>query len=208
MSEICPNDIGEDFQELWKEKLSERQRLLADRSPSALQWHFEIPGDRGCARVLCCHQDGKLIGYAVIRSDTDQQTGLRKSVLADMVVRGDDEGVVRALWAAAYDCAKHVGSHVLEVLGFPPCIRRVFSEGNPYLRKYPSFPFYYKAADPLLHQTLSDGMAWYASPFDGDATLIRPSYSSAAKLGCLEVQIEKLGDNIVDVPQGERTQVF
>ena len=208
MSEISPNDIGDNFQELWKEKLSERPRLLADRRPSTLQWHFEIPGDRGCARVLCCHQDGKLIGYAVIRSDTDQQTGLRKSVLADMVVRHDDPEVVRALWAAAYDSAKRGGSHVLEVLGFPPCIRRVFSERNPYLRKYPSFPFYYKATDPMLHQTLSDGTAWYASPFDGDATLIRPSYSSAAKLGCREMQIEKLRDNIVEVPQGERTQVF
>jgi hypothetical protein len=207
MSEIAPKDMGYDFQALWTAKLNEGSRLFADRSPAALQWHFGIPGDRGCARVLCCHEDGELVGYAVIRTDTDQENGLKTSIIADMLVRQDDPNIVEALWAAAYENAKRMGSHVLEVLGFPPSIRRVYSQQKPYLRKYPTCPYYYKAADPMLHKALSDGTAWYATPFDGDATLIRPSFSSSTPnpprvLG-------HSGDNVAShIPEEERSEVF
>jgi hypothetical protein len=177
---IRVDEIGDDFQTLWTEKQREGGCLLADRSPAALRWHFGIPGDRGCARVLCCHQGRELVGYTVVRTDTNQENGLRTSIIADLVVRRDDPEVVKALWKAAYDYAHHTGSHILEVLGFPPSVRHVASQWNPYLRRYPACPFYYKAADPEVHKTLSDGALWYASPFDGDATLIRPSYSNPA----------------------------
>jgi hypothetical protein len=180
ISEIAPKEMGDDFDALWAEKLKERPRLLADRSQAALRWHFEIPGDRGFARVLCRHKDGKLLGYTVLRTDTDPQTGLKKSVIADTLVLGDDPETVKALWAAAYESAKRAGSHVLEVLGFPPNIREACSGWKPYLRKYPASPYYYKAADPALHAALTDAAAWYATPFDGDETLIRPSYASAS----------------------------
>lgn len=209
ISEIAPKEIGEDFQALWTVKLKERPRLFADRSPAVLRWHFEIPGDRGSARVLCCHKDRELVGYAVMRTDTDLQDGLRKSIIADTVVRQDDREIVKALWAAAYEAAKLEGSHVLEVLGFPPSIRQACSEWKPYLRKYPACPYYYKAADPVLHKLLSDGAAWYATPFDGDATLIRASYSSSIVHGTHAVQTEDSRDDIVSqVPVGERTEVF
>ena len=177
VSEIGVSEIGDDFQYLWLEKLDEGPRLLADRSPAVLRWHFEIPGDRGTARVLCCRRNGELLGYAVIRSDP-QPNGTRQSVIADMFARQNNPEVLRTLLSAAYDHAKQAGSYVLEVLGFPTDIRRVCLESNPYLRRYPACPFYYKASDPQLHKTLSDGMAWYASPFDGDTTLVRPSFSS------------------------------
>jgi hypothetical protein len=209
ISEIAPKDIGNDFLALWTAKMDERPRLFADRSPAVLRWHFEIPGDRGYARVLCCHKNRELVGYAVIRTDTDPQNGLRKSIIADTLVRQDDPEIVKVLWAAAYESAKLAGSHVLEVLGFPPSIRRACSEWNPYARKYPACPYYYKAADPLLHEALSDGAAWYATPFDGDATLIRPSYSSSIVQGGFGTQAEDSGHAIIpQVPMEERTEVF
>jgi hypothetical protein len=215
ISEIAPKDMGDDFQALWVEKLKERPRLLADRSLATLRWHLEIPGDRGCARVLCCHKDGELAGYAVLRTDTDEQNGLKKSVVADTFVKQDDPEVVKALWAAAYESAKHEGSHVLEVLGFPPNIRLACVEWKPYVRKYPASPYYYKAADPALHETLSDAAAWYATPFDGDGTLIRPSYPSSALPDAPGLQMKDSRDNnnrdntniISPVSQEERTEV-
>jgi hypothetical protein len=99
-------------------------------------------------------------------------------VVADMLVRQDDPEVLRALLMAAFDHAKRSGSYILEVIGFPANVRRVFLEANPYSRKYPACPFYYKAAQPAMHQTLANGRVWYASPFDGDTTLIRPSFSA------------------------------
>lgn len=179
VSEIAVNQIGDDFQSLWVEKLSERPQLLADRRPAALRWHFEVPGDRGSARVLCCRKNENLIGYAVVRNDP-QPNGLQRSMIADMLVRQDDPEVVSALMIAAYRLAKREGSYSLEVLGFPSSIRRVCLQWRPYLRKYPACPFYYKAADSALHTMLSEGTAWYASPFDGDTTLIRPSFADAS----------------------------
>ena len=209
ITDIAPKDMGDDFQSLWTAKLNECTRLFADRSPAALRWHFEIPGDRGCARVLCCHEDGKLVGYAVIRTDTDQETGLRKSIIADTLVRQDEPEIVRALWAAAYENAKLAGSDVLEVMGFPSTLRKVCTEWNPYVRKYPACPYYYKAADPALQAALADGAAWYATPYDGDATLIRPSYSSRALHRPPGVKMENDTDrNLLHVSEEQRTEVF
>jgi hypothetical protein len=205
--EIGVHQIGDDFRTLWTDKLEEQPRLLADRSPAALRWHFDIPGDRGCARVLCCYNDRELVGYTVIRSDTNQENGLRTSMIADMVAKRDDPEIVRALWVAAYDYAGHAGSHVLELLGFPASIRQVASGWNPYSRKYPACPFYYKTADPQLQKALSDGMAWYASPFDGDATLIRPSYSGSATKNTPEACPEDIEDCMNDAIDEERSEV-
>jgi hypothetical protein len=212
ISEIAPKEMGDDFDALWAEKLKERPRLLADRRQATLRWHFEIPGDRGFARVMCCHDDGDLVGYTVLRTDTDPQTGLKKSVIADTLVLGDDPETVEALWAAAYESAKSAGSHVLEVLGFPPNIREACSEWKPYLRKYPASPYYYRAADPALHAALSYASAWYATPFDGDETLIRPSYASSARQSISGLRMEDGRNNnfvapIVSASEEHRTEV-
>jgi hypothetical protein len=172
VTEIKINDIDDDFESLWADKAKEGTRLLADRSSATLRWHFDIPGDRGSARVLCCRDSGKLVGYLVIRNNFNQRSGPRRSVVADMLVRKDDPAIVRALFTAAYSHAKRSGSHTFEMLGFPPSIREVCSEWNPYLRKYPACPFFFKAADPQLHRILSAPSAWYGTPFDGDATLM------------------------------------
>ena len=195
VDEIDVKQVGDEFQTFWIEKLKERPRLLTDRSPAVLRWHFDIPGDRGRTRILRCSKEGEFLGYAVLRSDLDAY-GLLKSIIADLLVKCDDPAVVRALFVEAYDRAKSEGSYVLEVLGFPQDIRRVCLEWNPYERRYPSCPFYYKATDPTLHKTLSDGMVWYASPFDGDTSLIRPSYSSLSlPLNVPRVLTSDPGDN-------------
>jgi len=172
VTEVGVGDIGEEFQLLWEQKLNEKPRLLADRSPAALRWHFQIPGDRGSAHVLCCRNNRELLGYAVVRNEPpNEATGLRRSIVADMLAKQDDPEVLKALWAEAYDQASQAGSHVFEVLGFPESVRKVCSQWHPYTRKYPSCPFYYKASDHALHELFSDGRLWYASPFDGDTTL-------------------------------------
>ena len=178
VSTINVDQIDEAFETLWIEKQQEGNRLLADRTPAALRWHFEIPGDRGSARVLSCRRKQELVGYAIVRNDTKAENGLRSSIIADMIAKNDDPEIIKALLSAAYNYAKDSGSDILEMLGFPLAIRNVASEWNPYRRKYSACPFYYKAADPALHQELANGVVWYASPFDGDATLIRPSYST------------------------------
>jgi hypothetical protein len=170
--EISATEIANDFEDLWRAKLREPSRLLGNRSARALQWHFRIPGDRGSTRILCCYSNRELLGYSVVRNDPCKENSLRRSVIADIVARRDDSDILGALFVAAHDLAKSAGSHSLEILGFPHSVRQVCAAWNPYLRKYPACPFYYKAADPGLHKKLSDPGAWYASPFDGDTTLM------------------------------------
>jgi hypothetical protein len=165
-------EIGDDFQTLWEAKLREGPRLLADRSPDTLRWHCRTPGDEGSTGVFCCHSGKELLGYVVVRSDPATTLGLKRSFVADMIAKNDDPVTLNALCVAAYWHAKQVGSHILEILGFPPSIRAACSQSDPYLRKYPSCPFYYKASDPSLHKALAEPSLWYASPFDGDTTLM------------------------------------
>ncbi|HKW16995.1 MAG TPA: hypothetical protein VJO35_05755 [Terriglobales bacterium] len=179
--------IGQDFLTLWTLKIQEKYCLLADRHPDTLKWHFKVPGDQGSVMILGCYEDGILIGYAVVRTDTDRHNGLRKCIIPDMLVRSDNPEVIRALLVACYRHAVREGSDVLEVQGFPPQLRAVFSELRPYSRKFPACPYYFKAADPRLHKELENPSAWYACPYDGDATLIRPSYPSSSDKANVEV---------------------
>jgi hypothetical protein len=170
--QISVAEIGDDFQTLWEAKLHEAPRLLADRSPGTLRWHCQTPDDKGSTALFCCYSGEELLGYIVVRSDPVQTRGVRRSMVADMIAKNDDPATLNALCAAAYQHGKHIGSHILEILGFPPNVRAVCSQSDPYLRKYPSCPFYYKTADPSLHEALTEPSLWYASPFDGDTTLM------------------------------------
>ena len=172
VKEIGVAGVGDDFRALWTSKTREKLLLLADRTPATLRWHFETPGDEGTTRVFCCYEGKELRGYAVVRSDPGHAPGLRRSFISDVIAKADDPETLRALCVAAYKHAKLVGSHTLEVLGFPQSVRSVYSQWSPFVRKYPSCPFYYKAADPDLHKALAGAALWYASPFDGDTTLM------------------------------------
>jgi hypothetical protein len=209
VTEISVGKIGDEFQALWLDKVSEQTRLLTDRSAAALRWHCEIPGDRGITRVLRCSKDDRLLGYAIVRHEPPDENGLRKSIIVDMLVREDESTVVEALLAAAYSQASCAGSDILEVMGFPENVRRVFAQSRPYQRRYPACPYYYKAADPELHKALSDASAWYACPFDGDATLIRPSFSSSLTPVTSGVLADRSRSSMASaVAERERTEVF
>lgn len=209
VTEISVGEMGDEFQDLWTDKVSEKTRLLTDRSLATLRWHYEIPGDRGATRVMCCSKNRRLVGYAIVRNEQPDENGLRKSILADLLASGDEPSVVEALLTAAYNQAGRAGSHILEVTGFPERIRRVFGQSRPYQRKFPACPYYYKAADPELHKALSDEASWYACPFDGDATLIRPSYSSSCHSLPSGVKAEENRSTLAAVvAEKERTEVF
>ncbi|MGX1109177.1 MULTISPECIES: hypothetical protein [Bradyrhizobium] len=172
ITEIEVNDIGDEFEALWRRKLGEVPRLLADRSPASLRWHFTLPGSCSTVAVLCCHRFQRLAGYAVVLHAIDRETGLRRSMLADILVEQDDPDVTEALLDAAYANAVASGGHLFEVVGLPGHIRQILMRWKPYVRTYPTDPLIYKTTDEALARALEDENAWYAGPFDGDATLL------------------------------------
>jgi hypothetical protein len=172
ITEIQVHQIGNDFDDLWRRKLTEKPCLLADRSQASLRWHLTIPGCPGETSILCCHREGRLAGYAVVKNLTDEKTGLCRCTLIDLLVEADDSSVTESLLAAAYTKARTSGSHVFEVLGFPRKVREILARWKPYSRQYPACPFLFKTNDAVLHAILEQEDAWYACPFDGDTTLM------------------------------------
>jgi hypothetical protein len=171
IAETGVNDLGEEFQEFWSRKSQGLARLSAKRTKSIMSWHFDPPGTRRVTRVLGCYAGSRLVGYGVVRHDQPVSDGLRRSIIADLMIDDTALQVMEHLLAAILKSAKDAGSHVLEVMGFPREIRQKFLQWKPYSRNYPACPYLYKARDPVLHQKLANENAWYACPFDGDATL-------------------------------------
>jgi hypothetical protein len=172
VTEIEVKDIGDEFETLWQRKLAEKPRLMADRSPATLRWHFTIPGSASKAAVLCCRRFERLVGYAIVQHTIERETGMRRATLADILVEQDDSSVTASLLEAAYSNAVTSGDHVFEVLGLPQNIRQALVCWNPYVRPHPNCTFFYKVMDQGLVRTLADEDAWYAGPLDGDTTLM------------------------------------
>jgi hypothetical protein len=170
VTEIQVEQIGEDFAALWRRKLAERDRLLADRSPTSLRWHYSGLERYRKTTVLCCRMQGRLAGYAVVQNVVDN-FGLRRCMLADLLVERDDPEITENLLAAAYAHARASGGHVFEVSSCPRGVRDILLRWRPRLRKSPC-PFFYKVTDRTLHALLADEANWYPTPFDGDATLM------------------------------------
>jgi hypothetical protein len=163
-------NVGPEFSRFWEERAREAPYLFAHRTPEILRWHFSAPGSRKTTTVLSCSHDDRLLGYAIIRHDPPQE-GFRRSLIADLMVKSEDRALIMSLISAAHESSAKAGSHVLEVLGFPQIIRDVCLQANPYWRDYPACPYFYKVRERELQEQLKTEDAWYACPYDGDATI-------------------------------------
>ena len=124
-----------------------------------VECHLLLP--RGPSRRLC---DPDAAGFA--------RVGLSRIRVADLFAENDDPEVVDDLLWAAYQQARKDGVSVLELFGFPGSIRSRFARRNPYSRQLDSWPYFYRAVGSELQATLASEQAWYACPYDGDATVL------------------------------------
>lgn len=163
-------NLGEDFDAFCARIFRNSSRLMGRRTSEVLRWHFIPPSSDRLVHVLICSSANGMRGYMVLRHEKDAKTGLKRTIMADLLTE-EDPAVLEELFNAAYKQAKAEGSAVLEVLGFPKNVRNVLRKSKPYVRKFPATPFFYKAKDRTLQDKLRNSEAWYACPFDGDATL-------------------------------------
>jgi hypothetical protein len=171
LTEIGLDELDPLLKQFWSRDSSELARLSAKRTPEIMRWHFDPPHNRRKISIFACSAENKLAGYVIVRHEQEVTSGIRRSLVADMMIQDDDPVVLEHLLAAAFQASKKSGCHVLEVMGFPQNIRQKLLKLKPYTRKYPACPFYYKARERSLHEKLANESVWYASPFDGDATL-------------------------------------
>jgi hypothetical protein len=166
-------DIGAEFDELWLRVTNERPDcMLAIRSSAALRWRFgHACAAEKQARVICALRHERVVGYIVIVREHSRRLNLERYRIVDVVVEGNEPAVLDSLFAAAYHQAANDRADFLDMIGFPREIRRHVMMANPYVRRLPAWLFWYKANDPELRESLVDEKSWYASSFDGDASL-------------------------------------
>lgn len=164
-------DINDGFDDLWRRKRAEAERLLACRSANCLRWHFsDTEGQKG-TRILAHRRQGRLRGYGVVMREDVAEIGLKRLRIADLFVENNDPNLVNDLLGAAYEYGREQGCDVLEWIGMPADLRRVAETHNPLVRTLPTWPLFYKTMDDGLAATLSNQDTWYISPYDGDTTL-------------------------------------
>ena len=171
---IDPNSVGVEFDELWQQTLRERSNcIIANRSAQSLRWHFGhgAAGGRG-VKFVCARRAGKLVGYAVLTRENSDEIGLMRSRISDFIAQRDEPDLIDALLLAAFQQASRDGSYMTEIIGFPEVIRERVMAGRAHSRLLPSWPFWQKLIGSVLCNTIiSHESAWYASSFDGDASL-------------------------------------
>jgi len=171
VDDMAIGEIDGAFDELWRAKQDEADRLLACRSADSLRWHFG-DGDNGKgARVLAHRRDGRLRGYGVVMREDAADIGLKRLRIVDLFVENDDPAVVDDVLAAAHRMARAQGCHVLEWVGMPTNLRTLALAHHPRTRALPTWPLYFKAADGELATALQVADAWYVTAYDGDTTL-------------------------------------
>lgn len=173
ISMLDPDSIDAEFDVLWTAYIEAHpDRLLADRSAAVLRWHF---GAESAVEkrpvVIALRRNGSLAGYTIVTRENSERLALKRMRVSDLVAKNDDIEVIDSLLAAAYRFARDDGSHALEIIGFPEHIRERALRSYAHTHQLESWRYWYKATDTHLHADLMVESAWYASPFDGDATL-------------------------------------
>lgn len=163
--------IGDEFDGLWQAKRKEPPRLTAFRDARYLRWHFGKPANRDATSVIAVRVAGTLAGYGVVSVQPVRNTGMVRARLVDLLAEEDAPAIIDAILVGAHDLATARGADVLEVVGFPEPVRGRVLAGRPFGRTLPAMPYLYKAAQDDWAATLAAPGAWYASPYDGDASL-------------------------------------
>jgi hypothetical protein len=168
---VRANEVDNDFDDLWRRKLDEGGKLLADRSSGTLRWHFAAAGRAFSAKLICARNGSQLTGYAALIRQDSPYIGLKRAYLADIFVERDEPATIRLLVAAAIWQAKVDGAAMIEAVGFPENIRRILRESHPFELRNESWPFLYRERESWLEEALKEQTVWYPCLYDGDGSI-------------------------------------
>jgi hypothetical protein len=160
------------FQVFWQE-LCDRypQRLLADRSREALDWHFKPAMAKGRTWILTLSQGAKLTAYAIFLRQDNPEHGLIRMRLVDFQTLEGQNDLLRPVLYCAFERCRRERIHMLEASGFAPEKQSVIDSLSPCGRSLDAWRYFYKAVQPSLAERLKDPAAWDPSCLDGDASL-------------------------------------
>lgn len=170
---ISIQEIGLEFDHLWNIRKAELpQTLLSDRSAATLRWRFvhsEVSNKQTI--VLVARFKGQLMGYLILLREDAFNQSLSRFRVIDLFVSSDSIEIIDGLLKKAYETVLKDKVHAIEWVGFPSRVRERFMAIKPFIRELPSMPFWFCSKDPDLLSLLMKPEGWYASPYDGDASL-------------------------------------
>jgi len=170
---LCPSEISSEFDTFWEELVDEKSDcFIAQRDSTSLRWQF---GHHAAAYrhpiILCSRINGRLKGYAILTRWDSPAFGLKRMMVTDLIALNNDLYVIRDLIAFALRHAREERVHMLQIIGFPPLIRKTIEVFSPIKQHSPVNQFWYFAKNVNIAASLAQPEAWYASMMDGDTTL-------------------------------------
>lgn len=163
--------IGPEFDDLWTRKCREGRRLLAVRNAQILRWHYTRENPAHAPKLVRVWKEECLAGYAVVVRKDSPNLGLKRSLVADFFLEGDDPAVLRQLLRAAWRQAYRDGAQMLQIVGGPANLRRLIEADKPHRLEEGTRPFLFRAPDAALHAALQSADAWYPTLYDGDGSI-------------------------------------
>jgi len=160
--------FDERFDDFWTKLRNQRDKLLLVRERRFLEWYFGDLLSKDRSWVVTCEQDSRMIGYAVCVRKDSSDIGLTRAWVTDLQVLegGPDTVIPSIITHSLAECRKR-GVHVLEAVGFDDVKRGKMKELMPRTRRFPNWPFVYKAGDKSLAGILEDPTHWDPCPCDG-----------------------------------------
>ena len=169
------------FDAFWSELVAlNSTKLIAERTSTALSWHFAAPMRKGRLWVITASRNGRLLAYCTLtRQDHafrlpalphGDDARLPAMRLVDYQSIEPDVDFLPALLDVALKRCVVQDVSILENLGRGVRKMRVVDECAPYRENLGNWKFFYRAANGNLGAALSDPRAWDPSAYDGDAS--------------------------------------
>lgn len=160
------------FDEFWQKLREKRSNvILGVRDQKNLNWHFKYALTNKKAWIFVLTRDSQISSYAVFLRQDSPKIALNRIRLIDFQTLEDDaRDLPDMIFFAIKKCRAEKVS-LLETMGFSEDKRFFLEKYFPYKRKWPSWPFLYKAQDPLLCEELNNPQVWDPCFYDGDGSI-------------------------------------
>jgi hypothetical protein len=158
------------FDAFWRELLRQNgDTLLAARDRATLSWHFSEAMRRSRVWVLTASRSRQLRAYCIFKRQDIANELPRMRLVDYQTIEREIDPLPDLLAVALARCATEDIS-VLDKPGLGLAKMRAFDEFARY-RRTQSWPFFYRATDRSLADTLRRPEVWDPSEYDGDASL-------------------------------------
>ena len=160
------------FGDFWECFLEKNTGVVTSREPERLSWLFDESMRAGFVKVLAAEKGDKIVGNVLLRRYPCKSGPLNEYAIYDICAIDNDIDCLRYLVRAAVRyAARHRGARVI-YSGAAPLQEQWINVITWHRRTKSQFcPFFYKARDKDIENSLKSGDGWFWGAFDGEKCL-------------------------------------